>query len=610
MRLFNNVLAVLVLLFSANILYGASDPVPAAPASDRPAAVVATPVALQPPATLQAEEGAWTHAPDVPPPIKRTDPRLVVVHWEAKETKLEIAPGMVYETYWTIEGTAPGPLLRVREGDTVEIHLKNSPSNSHPHNIDFHFVAGPGGGAGPLTVMPGEEAVIRVKATMAGFYMYHCAAAESIPTHIANGMYGFVLVDPANGLPDVDHEWYVVQSEFYAEQRTAGHLTFSFQKGLSEHPDYVFWNGRFGALAGPNALHARPGERIRLYVGNAGPNLVSSFHVIGTMFDAVYREGDLISPPARGIQTTLIPAGGASVVEFTPQVPGMYMLVDHSIFRIMKGAVGQIMVEGSSVNTAKAKEFYDPILTHAAAANGHDMKGAAPAPPPLEGTESPARSEVASARAMSGVVTIPYDASVQREEKNHYYNPGVMTVPKGGTVTWNNKDMMGHELVFDTIPVGSGPFNPGAKWSHTFTVPGKYPYHCKPHPWMKGMIVVSDSAQPLVASAGEADSQSQSSEAPAPAAPAAPESATLRILAHGASRTNITLREGGTLTLINADTQKHEVMFDSWSWDFRYVDPGVILQPGEKWTHKLTTTGTFGYHCRRHPWVKGVLAVK
>lgn len=587
MRYQISIIAVLAVIFSTNIVYGSSGASPA---------------------MSQSEEGAWTHAPDVPPPIKRTDPRLVVVHWEAKETQIEITPNMIYDTYWTIEGAVPGPLLRVREGDTVEIHLKNSASNSHPHNIDFHFVAGPGGGAGPLTVMPGQEAVLRVKATMPGFYMYHCAASESIPTHIANGMYGFVLVHPAIGLPEVDHEWYVVQSEFYAEQKTAGHLTFSFQKGLAEHPDYVFWNGRFGALMGENALHAKPGERIRLYVGNAGPNLVSSFHVIGTMFNSVYREGDLISPPAHGIQTTLIPSGGSAVVEFTPQVPGAYLLVDHSIFRIMKGAVGQIMVEGSAQDAAKAKEFYDPILTNQAAGSGHDMKGGAPAPPPLDEPERTANVSLRSSN--SGVVTIPYHASIQSVEKNHYYNPGIITIPKGATVTWVNKDMMGHEMVFDTTDLGSGPFYPGEKWSHRFTTVGEYPYHCKPHPWMKGMVIVSDSAPPLVANASEAEPQSSAPDESAPSKPFAPASATLILLPHGSTPNHITVREGGTVTLVNSDTEKHELMFDSWSWDFRYVDPGLVLQPGEKWTQKFTTPGTFSYHCRRHPWIKGTLAIK
>jgi nitrite reductase (NO-forming) len=586
-----SMVAIIAVILSASVLYGASG---------------------DSPVVLQSEEGAWTHAPNVPPPIKRTEPKLVVVHWEAKETKIELTPNIVYETYWTIEGEVPGPLLRVREGDTVEIHLKNSPSNSHPHNIDFHFVAGPGGGAGPLTVMPGQEAVLRVKATMPGFYMYHCAASESIPTHIANGMYGFVLVDPANGLPDVDHEWYVVQSEFYAEQKTAGHLTFSFQKGLAERPDYVFWNGRFGALAGENALHAKDGERIRLYVGNAGPNLVSSFHVIGTMFDAVYREGDLMDPPAHGIQTTLVPSGGSAVVEFTPRVPGMYLLVDHSIFRILKGAVGQIMVEGnaSAEAAAKAKEFYDPILTQQAAAGGHDMKGGAPAPPPLEEPEGTANKGASgSSHSNSGVVTIPYDASVQSADKNHSYNPGTMTVPKGAAVTWVNKDMVGHELVFDTVDVGSGAFNPGGKWSHKFNSVGKFPYHCKPHPWMKGVLIVSDSAPPLTASGSDPDPQPTGSDSSAPSPRPAPASATVRILSRGSAPNRITVRQGGKVTLVNNDTVQHELMFDKWTWDFAYMDPGLILKPGEKLTQTIGAVGTFAYHCRRHPWIKGSLTI-
>src|SRR5215471_1781247 len=587
MRYRMSIVAVLAVIFSANNLFCASG---------------------DSPAVLQTEEGTWTQAPNVPPPIKRTEPEVVVVHWEAKETKIELTPNVIYETYWTIEGKVPGPLLRVREGDTVEIHLKNSPSNSHPHNIDFHFVAGPGGGAGPLTVMPGQEAVLRVKATMPGFYMYHCAASESIPTHIANGMYGFVLVDPANGLPDVDHEWYVVQSEFYADQKTAGHLTFSFQKGLAERPDYVFWNGRFGALAGENALQAKLGQRIRLYVGNAGPNLVSSFHVIGTMFDAVYREGDLMDPPAHGVQTTLIPSGGSAVVEFTPRVPGMYLLVDHSIFRILKGAVGQIMVGGGgSDDAAKAKEFYDPILTQQAAAGGHDMKGGAPAPPPLDEPERTASS--GSSHPNSGVVTIPYDASIQSADKNHYYNPGIVTVPKGATVTWMNKDMLGHDLVFDTVDVGSGAFNPGAKWSHTFNSVGKFPYHCKPHPWMKGVLIVSDSAPPLAASGSDPDPQPSGSDSSAANPRPAPAAATVRILSRGSLPNRITVRQGGKVTLVNNDTVQHELMFDKWTWGFAYVDPGLILKPGEKLTQTLTAVGTFSYHCRRHPGIKGTLII-
>lgn len=233
------------------------------------------------------------------------------------------------------------------------------------------------------------------------------------------------------------------------------------------------------------------------------------------------------------------------------------------------------------------------------------MKGGAPAPPPFEEPERTANS-----MSNSGTVTIPYNASIQSMEKNHYYNPGVITIPKGATVTWTNKDMMGHEIVFDTVDVGSGPFNPGTKWRHTFTAVGKYPYHCKPHPWMKGLLIVSNSAPPLVAGGSDPDPQPSASGDSVPNGPPPPVSATVRILSRASTPNRITVRQGGTVTLVNSDTEKHEVMFDSWTWDFRYVDPGLILKPGEKWSHKFTTTGTFAYHCRRHPWIKGTLAVK
>jgi plastocyanin len=325
------------------------------------------------------------------------------------------------------------------------------------------------------------------------------------------------------------------------------------------------------------------------------------------MFDAVYREGDLMDPPARGIQTTLIPSGGSAVVEFTPRVPGMYLLVDHSIFRILKGAVGQIMVGGSGEAAAKAREFYDPILTQQAAAGGHDMKGGAPAPPPLEEPEGTANK--GSSRSNSGVVTIPYDASIQSADKNHSYNPGIMTVPKGTAVTWMNKDMVGHDLVFDTVDVASGAFNPGAKWSHTFNSLGRFPYHCKPHPWMKGVLIVSDSAPPLTASGSDPEAQPSGSDSSAPSPPPAPASATVRIRNRGSVPNRITVRQGGKVTLVNNDSVQHELMFDKWTWDFAYVDPGLILKPGEKLTQSITAIGTFSYHCRRHPWIKGSLTI-
>ena len=180
-----------------------------------------------------------------------------------------------------------------------------------------------------------------------GLYIYHCAAAP-VPVHIANGMYGLVLVEPEEGLPPVDKEFYVLQSEFYAEPSSSDpyKLEFSYQRGLDENPSHVVFNGREGALT-DRPLITDQGDRIRLFVGNAGPNLVSSFHIIGCIFDRVFREGSITSPPTHDLQTTLIPAGGAAVVEMDAIVPGNYAIVDHSIFRIEKGAIGFLKVRGN-----------------------------------------------------------------------------------------------------------------------------------------------------------------------------------------------------------------------------------------------------------------------
>jgi nitrite reductase (NO-forming) len=308
---------------------------------------------LPPLPAAQAEERAkLTFAPNVPPPITRSHPELVVVELEAIEKRGELSEGVEYE-FWTFNGQVPGPFIRARVGDTIEVRLKNSEKNKNTHNIDFHAVTGPGGGAGHLTVKPGRQQSARFKALNPGIYIYHCAATP-IPAHIASGLYGLIVVEPASGLPRVDREFYIMQSEFYTEGEVGdrGFQAFSSKKGAAEKPEYVVFNGRVGSLMpdGGAPLRAKVGETVRMYVGNIGPNLVSSFHVIGEIFDRVYREGAV---PGAGqadlnVQTTLIPAGSASIVEFKLEVPGTYVLVDHSIFRIDRGALGALVVDGPS----------------------------------------------------------------------------------------------------------------------------------------------------------------------------------------------------------------------------------------------------------------------
>jgi nitrite reductase (NO-forming) len=295
-----------------------------------------------------AEVKAVLQAPPlVPPAITRTAPARVIVDLETTEVKNVLADGVEY-TFWTFGGTVPGPMLRVREGDTVQIRLTNAKASHNAHSIDLHAVTGPGGGAAVTQLMPGERGDFEWKAINPGLYVYHCATPH-VPVHIANGMYGMILVEPAKGLPPVDREYYVMQGEFYTQGRTmAGGLQgFDPEKARDERPEYVLFNGRMGALMGDGALKAKTGETVRLFVGNGGPNLVSSFHVIGEIFDRVYPEASMGGELKRNVQTTLIPAGGAAIAEFKVDVPGRFLLVDHSISRAMdKGALGSIVVAG------------------------------------------------------------------------------------------------------------------------------------------------------------------------------------------------------------------------------------------------------------------------
>ncbi len=290
-------------------------------------------------------EASLLLAPNVPPPVGRDYEARVIVRLEAKEYRADIAKGTQYD-YWGYNGQVPGPFIRVREGDTIEFHFKNSAGSKNTHTVDFHSMTGPCGAACILMTEPGKESIVQAKALNPGVFVYHCAAPP-IPVHIANGLYGLILVEPKNGLAKVDREYYVMQSEFYTETPigTKGLAPFSSKNGMDENPTYVVFNGKVGSLMGDGALQAKTGETVRLFVGNIGPNLISSFHVIGEVFDNVYREGTL-SEPAHNIQTTLIPSGGASMVEFKVEVPGDFTIVDHSIFRINKGALGRLHVEG------------------------------------------------------------------------------------------------------------------------------------------------------------------------------------------------------------------------------------------------------------------------
>lgn len=283
---------------------------------------------------------------DLPPPLGSRPPQTISVRLEAIELEGRLAEGTSY-TYWTFGGKVPGPFIRVRVGDTVELHLQNKASNRMIHSIDLHAVTGPGGGAAVMQVPPGQENAFTFRALHPGLYIYHCAT-PMVAQHIANGMYGLILVEPEEGLAPVDREFYVMQGEISTQASFGqhGHQEFSVEKLLTETPEYFVVNGAVGALTQDHPLRAKVGETIRIFFGVGGPNFTSSFHIIGEIFDRVHNQASLTSPPLTDVQTTLVPPGGSTMVELKLQVSGRYILVDHALSRLERGLVGFLLVEG------------------------------------------------------------------------------------------------------------------------------------------------------------------------------------------------------------------------------------------------------------------------
>ena len=306
------------------------------------------------PASTVAEANISHDPSDLPPPIGRRAPQTVKVELETIELEARLADGATFG-FWTFNGKVPGPFLRVRVGDTVDVTLKNAHESTLIHSVDFHAATGPGGGAASTQTDPGQQKSVKWKALVPGIYVYHCAT-PMVAHHIANGMYGLILVEPEEGLPPVDREFYVMQGEIYTEAAFGGQGSqdFSVNKLLNERPEYFVFNGSVGALSKLHPLKAKVGETVRIFFGVGGPNFTSSFHVIGEIFDRVYNMGDIISSPMRGVQTITVPAGGAAITEFKLDYPGNYILVDHALSRAERGLVGILQVEGP-----RNPEIYD-----------------------------------------------------------------------------------------------------------------------------------------------------------------------------------------------------------------------------------------------------------
>ncbi len=348
-------------------------------------------------------QAVLTSPPHVPPPTNRDYPAKVIVDLEVRELDMEIAEGVTY-TFWTFGGTVPGSFIRVRQGDTVEFHLHNHPDSKMPHNIDLHGVTGPGGGAASTFTAPGHSSQFTFKALNQGLYVYHCATAP-VGMHVANGMYGLILVEPPEGLPPVDTEFSVMQGDFYTvgKYREKGHQAFDMQKAIDENATYVLFNGAEGALVGDNAIKANVGEHVRFFVGNGGPNLVSSFHLIGEIFDKVWYEGG--TRYQENVQTTLIPAGGAMIADFHLEVPGGYVLVDHSIFRAFnKGALGILQVAGPEDKAIYSGKEVDSVYLGDKAVSQAPVREAAAAA--KSGTLTPAQQAAAGKTLYNGTCSV------------------------------------------------------------------------------------------------------------------------------------------------------------------------------------------------------------
>jgi nitrite reductase (NO-forming) len=283
---------------------------------------------------------------DLPGPLAENAPRTTTVELEAVELVGKLANDTTYR-FWTFNGKVPGPFVRVRVGDTVNLVFKNRADSRMIHSVDLHAVTGPGGGAVMTQTPPGETKAFRFKALNPGLFVYHCAT-PMVANHISSGMYGLILVEPAGGLPRVDREFYVMQGELYTDRGFGqrGHDEFSVEKLLAERPEYFVFNGAVGALTTEYPMKARVGETVRIFFGVGGPNATSSFHVIGEIFDRVYDQAAMGHAPSTNVQTTTVPAGGATIVEFTLDVPGRYILVDHALARLERGLAGFLVVDG------------------------------------------------------------------------------------------------------------------------------------------------------------------------------------------------------------------------------------------------------------------------
>jgi nitrite reductase (NO-forming) len=301
---------------------------------------------------------------DIPNPVDWETPKHHEVNLEIKEVTAEIEDGVTFD-YMTFDGQVPGPMIRVRQGDTVTVTVENSPDNAMPHNVDLHSVYGTGGGAEATMAAPGEQNSMEFRAMYPGAFIYHCAV-PNVDQHISAGMFGMILVEPKDGLPEVDQELYVGQHELYTDKEVGkeGHHGFDYEAMKNEEPTYVLLNGEkyAYAAAGRGPVEVDQGDRVRVFMVDGGPNVSSNFHPIGNVWNRAYRDGglpedgDYEAYADKNIQTMKVPPGSCMIGEMATPVPERIKLVDHALSRVVRrGMLAEIDVLGE-----EDEDIFDP----------------------------------------------------------------------------------------------------------------------------------------------------------------------------------------------------------------------------------------------------------
>jgi copper-containing nitrite reductase len=557
---------------------------------------------------------------EVPPSVGARAATTVRVELVTQEMvgELERTTGTTYR-YWTFNGKVPGPMIRVREGDTVEVRLRNEASSHMVHSVDFHAAMGPGGGAALSQALPGQEKVFTFVATTPGLYVYHCGT-PMIGDHIANGMYGLILVEPAGGMPHVDREYYVMQGEIYtaAPKGKAGLQNFSEAKLLQEQPEYLVFNGAVDALMTQHPLRANTGESVRIFFGDAGPNATSSFHVVGEIFSHYFQFGSLTSPPINGVQTASVPAGGAAILELTAAMPGKFAFMDHAMARMPKGLMGALVVMGQQTANLMHAGPADASGTDVAAAtvpqappapgDAHDHMGMmmetttpAAAVPPAMTPVRPANS--AGPVELDGCLTLAGGSRLRltafRSSKSYALEP------RAGLLTERPLEFAQN---LHTLVHVSGHLEPlpGPDGRHWFTV--------------DSVLQLAPTCE-STASLAQLRSAARARLVRARADVSSSAGASVDMSDMAFLQRDVQIEAGQTVTWKNTSSTIHNVVTDAAKATIagdarvpsgaRAFDSGY-LQPGRVFTHTFTVPGVYHYVCTLHEasGMKGTVVVR